>query len=190
MKATTHKLGMMLLSSSKRIFYGVLFCSVLSACAGGESTDASTVEGVETTESTEMVNDSGMDQATTSARLETRTAEGLGTYLTDASGRSLYMFKADSAMNSNCYDACAQAWPPYMAQGNPAAGEGVDASMIGTIQRKDGGMQVTYNGWPLYYYVKDAGAGQTTGQDVMGFGAEWYLVTPEGKEVHGEGHEH
>ena len=45
-------------------------------------------------------------------------------------------------------------------------------------------MQVTYNGWPLYYFIKDKAPGDTMGQDVKGFGAEWYLVMPSGKEVH------
>ncbi|MDX5423382.1 MAG: hypothetical protein LPK07_15890 [Hymenobacteraceae bacterium] len=122
------------------------------------------------------------------ARLETRSDQTLGTYLTDAEGRSLYMFKADSAMVSNCYDACAEAWPPYLTEGTPTAGEGVNSAMLNTIQRRTGETQVTYNGWPLYYYVKDQGPGQTTGQDVMGFGAEWYLLSPEGNIVEGEDH--
>jgi len=67
---------------------------------------------------------------------------------------------------------------------NPA----VRAQLLGTVQRRDGAMQVTYNGWPLYYYARDQNPGDTNGQDVEGFGGEWYLVTPEGHPVgHGGG---
>jgi predicted lipoprotein with Yx(FWY)xxD motif len=55
------------------------------------------------------------------------------------------------------------------------------------VERKDGANQVTYNGWPLYRYVKDVGPQTATGQDVSEFGGEWYLVTPTGEEVHASG---
>ncbi|PRY12006.1 putative lipoprotein with Yx(FWY)xxD motif [Pontibacter ummariensis] len=122
------------------------------------------------------------------ARLEVESAENLGEYLTDGSGRSLYIFLADSPMESTCYDACAEAWPPFTSEGMPAAGPEVDVSKVGTIERNDGTTQVTYAGWPLYYYVKDQGSGQRTGQDIKDHGAEWYLISPEGNKVEGEGH--
>lgn len=104
----------------------------------------------------------------------------LGAYLTDGQGKSLYLFTKDSKNTSNCYDACAQAWPPLLVQAKPAAGKGVAASLLGTAQRKDGKLQVTYNGLPLYYYAKDAKAGDTTGQ---GVGEVWYLVSPYGAAI-------
>lgn len=110
-------------------------------------------------------------------------------YLTDADGRALYLFTADqqgtedAKATSKCYDACAAAWPPLVTDGEPQAGEQVQASLLGTLQRQDGAQQVTYNGWPLYYFARDQGPGQTTGQDVHGFGGEWYLVTPQGEKV-------
>lgn len=112
-----------------------------------------------------------------------------GPYLADAAGRALYLLENEPRGNSNCYDACAAEWPPYIApQGTPTAGAAeVQAGMIGTLQRRDGSMQVTYNGHPLYYYVKDAGAGKATGQDVTDQWGEWYLVTPAGEEL--EAHE-
>ena len=122
-------------------------------------------------------------------KLETEQSEKYGAYLTDAQGRALYMFEADkqgqgkTRAQSSCYDACAKAWPPLIAEGKPQAGAEVDTSMIDTVERKDGKKQVTYNGWPLYYFVKDKGKGETTGQDVKGFGGEWYLVNAEGQKV-------
>jgi predicted lipoprotein with Yx(FWY)xxD motif len=121
-------------------------------------------------------------------KLEVRSSEEYGEYLADDQGRSLYLFKADNKNESTCYDDCAEAWPPVLTGGKPEAGNNVKSSLVGTITRKDNKLQVTYNNWPLYYYKEDKGAGQTKGQDVKGFGAEWYLVTPDGEEVHGEDH--
>ena len=127
------------------------------------------------------------------AQLSVRQKEGLGTYLTDASGRSLYVFLADTAAApggqraSTCYDACAQAWPPLLSEGEPVAADpAVREAMLGTVERRDGASQVTYNGWPLYYYARDANPGDTNGQDVEGFGAEWYLVSPDGNPLRRE----
>ncbi|ARS35006.1 hypothetical protein CA264_05875 [Pontibacter actiniarum] len=156
------------------------FCIfMLAACSGENNTSVIDKVNPEERETEEIVAEEG-------AKLETRSTEELGAYLTDASGRSLYMFEADSSAQSNCYDACAEAWPPYTTEGTAEAGVGVDAALVGAIQRTDGRMQVTYNGMPLYYYVKDSGAGQTTGQDIEDYGAEWYLVTPSGEKVHAE----
>jgi len=116
------------------------------------------------------------------AQIEARQSAGFGSYLAEG-GRALYMFTADPKGSSGCYDACAQAWPPVLTQGQPSAGQGVDKSKLGTIQRKDGAMQVTYNGMPLYLFVKDQSAGSTAGQEIHGFGGEWYLVSPSGEKI-------
>lgn len=112
--------------------------------------------------------------------------QSYGKYLTDEDGRALYLFTADSKGISSCYDACAQAWPPVVTDGAPEAGAGIRNKVLGTVKRRDGQTQVTYHGHPLYYYVKDKGSGSTAGQDVDGFGGEWYLVSPAGKKVEGK----
>jgi predicted lipoprotein with Yx(FWY)xxD motif len=106
--------------------------------------------------------------------------DSLGEFLTDDKGMTLYLYTKDTPNTSNCYDKCATAWPPLLTTGNPVAGTGIDNAKLGTTQRKDGTMQVTYNGWPLYYYVKDMKAGDTAGQDV---GKVWYVISPSGDEV-------
>jgi predicted lipoprotein with Yx(FWY)xxD motif len=120
------------------------------------------------------------------AKIEVSEKEPFGKYLTDAEGMSLYLFEADGKLNSTCSDACAQAWPPLLTEGEPTAGEGVDKGMLATFQRTDGSTQVAYNGRPLYHFARDESAGDTKGQDVEGFGAEWYLISPEGEEVEEE----
>jgi predicted lipoprotein with Yx(FWY)xxD motif len=106
-----------------------------------------------------------------------------GTYLTDGSGKSLYLFAADSGGKSVCNGSCAAAWPPLTSSGAPTAGSGATASMLTTIKRDDGSTQVVYNGHPLYYYIGDTAAGDTTGQGINMFGGLWWLVTPAGAAI-------
>lgn len=108
----------------------------------------------------------------------------LGAILVDASGRTLYLFLADSATSSACNSAaCVQYWPPLLTTGTPQAGTGVTASLLGTIKRQDSTSQVTYAGHPLYYFLTDKKAGDVTGQGVNGFGAPWYVVAPSGMQI-------
>lgn len=119
----------------------------------------------------------------TQAKVKVMNQKPYGEYLTDSEGRALYMFTADKKMESNCYEGCAEAWPPLLSEQEPIAGEKVKKDMLETIERKNEKMQVVYNGMPLYYYVKDTKSGQVTGQDIHSFGGEWYLVSPEGKKI-------
>jgi predicted lipoprotein with Yx(FWY)xxD motif len=113
-----------------------------------------------------------------------RTTKGkLGTFLVDANGRTLYLWKADTGMSSTCTGACAQAWPPATTTGTPTAGSGVKASLLGTTKRSDGTLEVTYAGHPLYTFSGDSAAGQTSGQDSKAFGAAWYIVAASGKQI-------
>ncbi len=106
-----------------------------------------------------------------------------GAILTGPDGHSLYMFDADEqgSGESACYDGCAENWPPLTVEDAPVAGEGVEAE-LGTIEREDGSMQVTANGWPLYYFVNDEGPGDVAGQ---GANDVWWLLTPAGEPIRG-----
>ena len=110
-----------------------------------------------------------------------------GPILVDGEGMSLYVFMADTQNSgtSTCGDddGCATEWPPLISQGSPVAGEGVDATLLGTITRDDGSIQVTYNGWPLYLFEEDTAAGDTNGQGIDEFGGLWFLVSPEGEAI-------
>jgi predicted lipoprotein with Yx(FWY)xxD motif len=105
-----------------------------------------------------------------------------GEALVDGQGRSLYLFTNDTQNSgaSSCTGDCLVKWPPLLTAGDPVAGEGVDAAMLGTITLPDGTTQVTYNGWPLYYFADDTAAGDTLGQ---GLGGVWFLVTPTGEMI-------
>jgi predicted lipoprotein with Yx(FWY)xxD motif len=112
-----------------------------------------------------------------------------GAYLTDGAGRALYLFTADTQGKVgadpviSCNGACLTGWPLLTGESMAVAGEGVDVALIGKIFH-DGKDVVTYNGWPLYYFVKDAAPGDTAGQDLKSHGGEWYLVTPAGMADH------
>lgn len=107
-----------------------------------------------------------------------------GKVLVDGNGRALYLFVADKKGKSTCYDACANVWPPFTAPtGQPRAVEGAMAKYLGTIKRTTGATQVTYRGHPLYYYKPDQGSGSFKGQDIKSFGAEWYLLRPDGTKA-------
>jgi predicted lipoprotein with Yx(FWY)xxD motif len=70
----------------------------------------------------------------------------LGRILVDSKGITLYDFPPDKGTTSVCYGACAALWPPLIAKGKLVAGPGVRASLLGTTKRKDGKLEVTYNG--------------------------------------------
>lgn len=109
-----------------------------------------------------------------------------GKYLADSRGHALYLFSTDTPGRSSCTDACAKAWPPLTITGSsaePGGAQGVNPDMIGVLQRPDGSLQVTYNGWPLYGFVQDKGPGQIHGQNKHGFGGEWVLMSPSGERV-------
>ena len=107
----------------------------------------------------------------------------LGSILVNSNGRTLYLFKADVGASSACSGACATAWPPLLASGTPTAGSGLTASKLGTITRSDGSRQVTYDGHPLYLFIKDKKPGDVTGQGVTAFGAAWFALTPSGSQA-------
>ena len=107
----------------------------------------------------------------------------LGKVLVDAQGRTLYLFEADKGAMSACGGACASVWPPLTITGKPTAGSGITASKLGTTKRSDGSTEVTYNGHPLYTYAGDSGPGQTAGQGIDGFGAEWYVLSAAGNKI-------
>lgn len=106
-------------------------------------------------------------------------------YLTGADGHALYLLEGESPGTSGCEDACRGRWPPFMVSGDSpeASASGVHSEMIGTMERREGGTQATYGGRALYYYHRDTGPGQTTGQGVTDQWGEWYLVQPSGEPL-------
>jgi predicted lipoprotein with Yx(FWY)xxD motif len=106
-----------------------------------------------------------------------------GPILFDGRDRVLYGFTRDKrGGKSTCYGACATAWPVYIAKGKVTALRGVKQSLIGTVRRRNGRLQVTYNGWPLYFYAHE-GPREVKCQNVNEFGGLWLVVKASGKLV-------
>lgn len=105
----------------------------------------------------------------------------LGEVLVGPDGMTLYLYDPDAQGDSTCYDQCATAWPPLtLDDGGPVAGDGVDAALLGTTERTDGTTQVTYDGWPLYYWAQDAAPGDATGQAVNDV---WWVLDASGEPI-------
>ena len=100
----------------------------------------------------------------------------LGPILTGANGHTLYQFLPEKGGKIVCTGACLTAWPPALST-SAVAGSGVTGK-VALITRPEGGQQLTYNTWPLYYFAKDTGPDQTTGQNVVAFGGTWLVATP------------
>ena len=113
----------------------------------------------------------------------TTQAGSAGAFLTDGSGRAVYLWAKDGVNMSACSGACAAAWPPVPAAGKLTAAGGAKASELGTITRSGGTRQVTYDGHPLYYFAGDSAAGQANGQGSDSFGAKWWLVASSGAKI-------
>ena len=139
--------------------------AVLAAC--GSSATSSAGGGSTST---------GSPVAATAGSLKTATIGG-ATVLTDAKGFAVYSFAPDTMTKSDCDGACAAAWPPV--KGPVTARAGLTGT-LGTIKRSDGSAQATYDGHPLYTFVKDTGPGTDTGNGLNAFGGVWHALTASG----------
>ena len=155
----------------------VLAPALLLAACGGSSSPTSA-------SSTTSASRAPRSSTATAKAVTVETHSGAaGTYLTDGSGRTLYLFTSDPAGKSGCSGACATFWPPLTTSGASTASGAAKSSMLATITRSDGSKQVTYNGHPLYYFAKDVMAGDVKGQGINAFGAMWWVVSPTGAAI-------
>lgn len=122
--------------------------AVLAAACGGSSSGGSTAS-VGTNSS------SGSSPAASATSVHSGPQ---GQYVTDASGRTLYIFSADTSTMSHCSGACSHEWPAYTQNGQ----------------------QVVFKGHPVYYFAGDTSAGDTKGEGVNNFGGLWTMVGPSG----------
>jgi predicted lipoprotein with Yx(FWY)xxD motif len=151
-----------------------------SPTAGTGTTGPSATESPsETPEASETPDATETQGSGRETEIETEDS-ALGTILADSDGNTLYVFLADGENESTCYDDCAATWPPLVARGEVEGGGDVDESLLGTTERTDGTLQVTFNGMPLYYFADDQAPGDTNGQ---GIGDVWYVVGPDGNPI-------
>lgn len=166
-----------------------LICGTVALAGCGDSDDgqaqatatppapSATTERVAATTTTEAPK---VKAAAPTGKAITTGKSEFGSMLFDTKKQAIYIFENDEKGKSNCYGECARAWPPVYTKGKPRARGGVKASLLGTTKRRDGRLQVTYNGQPLYYYVNE-GPGEVRCHNVFLNGGLWWVVGPNGK---------
>lgn len=176
---------------------GVLVCCLLILLLTACGEDAGSEAGDPTSSASERPTETPSSDATRSpAPKTTKTSEApsptsadgtkvviddsdFGPMLFDDTGQAIYLFDVETTAEPRCYDDCAVAWPPVLTDGKPVAGEGVDRALLGTTERSDGSLQVTYNDHPLYFYAHE-GKREVLCHDVFLNGGNWYVVQPDG----------
>lgn len=172
----------------RRLALALVVMVLLAACGTGEdqAADAAAEETEPAAEASEPAAEESepaasdtedTSDAADGVTLETSDTD-LGTVVVDSEGMTLYVFDNDTEGTSNCTGDCATNWPPLT--GDVTAGEGIDEGLIGSTERDDGSMQVTYDGLPLYYFAADQAAGDTNGQGVGGI---WWVIAPDGEKI-------
>jgi predicted lipoprotein with Yx(FWY)xxD motif len=162
----------------------LLLTTGLLALAGcGDDDDSTSSEPVRTTDASAMKKDGDAAKSEGDPVKKGTTitvgASEFGDMLFDSNKQAIYIFENDRANESVCYDDCAAAWPPVLTEGEPTAGKGVDAGLMGTIERRDGTRQITYNDQPLYFYAHE-GPGEVRCHNVDLNGGFWWVVGPDG----------
>ena len=155
----------------KRATMAVLVLALVAAACSSDddAADTTTTTAAQTTTTTAPVETGTVLAAADSA---------LGEIAVDENGFTLNVFIPDDGGESTCYDQCATAWPPL--EGEAVASGSLDAALLGSSPRTDGAQQVTYNGWPLYYFAADTAPGDVAGQGVNDV---WYVISPAGEVI-------
>jgi predicted lipoprotein with Yx(FWY)xxD motif len=164
----------------------------LAACGGD---DGGSDSGSGAADTGAAVKDERDDAATRAGDAEGKTAGAtskgtavvlgdsqFGRILFDSKQQAIYIFERDEENKSNCYGDCAEAWPPVFTKGKPRGGKGVDRSLLGTTKRRDGKLQVTYAGKPLYYYAHE-GPGEVKCHNVNLNGGFWWVLGADGERL-------
>jgi predicted lipoprotein with Yx(FWY)xxD motif len=146
---------------------------VIAGCGGGGSSSSSS-------SSSEAAGGEGSGGGMTVSAAE---VSGLGPILVDSEGMTVYEFTEDNGTTSSCYGGCEEEWPPVVASGKPTAGEGAMAADLGTTKRKDGTVQVTYKGHPIYTFADDESPGEANGNEDDG---TWFVLNEAGSAVEGK----
>lgn len=165
--------------------------SLMAACGGSgqdDSSPATEPAATGTTMSADETPDPGRSHTTGTTDVAkpgigiTTGESQFGEILFDEDDRAIYYFDKEKTVESECYGACAAAWPPVLTEGRPVARRGARDALLGTTERRDGSTQVTYDGRPLYYYV-DEPPGQVLCHNVDEFGGLWLVIRPDGAPV-------
>ncbi|HEX5893893.1 MAG TPA: hypothetical protein VFY33_03620 [Solirubrobacterales bacterium] len=153
----------------------------LAGCGGDDDDSGDETTAPAAAAPTTTATQTAQQAAATGTTIKTSDSQ-YGQVLFGGDDRAIYYFDKESGSQSECYGECAEAWPPVLTKGDPQAGSGAQAGMLGTTQRDDGTTQVTYDGHPLYYYVDDPN-GEVACHNVNEFGGLWLAVQGNGQPV-------
>jgi predicted lipoprotein with Yx(FWY)xxD motif len=167
-----------------RVVFFLVAAVALGGCGSDDDGTTASVPATTTTETREAneattERDAATNGAADEPTITVRQSE-FGRMLFDSKKQAIYIFQRDRKGESVCYDECAEAWPPVFSSGKPKMGDGVKASLLGTVKRRDGKLQVTYADQPLYYYAHE-GPGEVRCHNVDLNGGLWWVVGPDGK---------
>jgi predicted lipoprotein with Yx(FWY)xxD motif len=177
---------------NRALAIAAVFASLaLAACGDDDDSNTATApaaeaeDGAGTADDTASVDQEpsggGAKEKASGTVIEASDSE-FGSILFDGERQAIYLFDKEASDTSQCYGACAEAWPPVLTKGDPQAGSEIDDKLLGTTERDDGTTQVTYGGHPLYYYVDDP-PGEVLCHNVEEFGGLWLVVAPSGDAV-------
>jgi predicted lipoprotein with Yx(FWY)xxD motif len=174
------------LSTHQLLGGGLVLGAAITVAACGSSS-SSTASGSGSASSAPA----GGSPSTTAVTISAKSVPGVGTVLVNGQGKTLYLLSSEKGGKLTCTDSngCTKVWPDTeLPKGMTAAqaGTGVQGSLLGTVKSSSGSLYVTYNGWPLYTFSGDSGAGAAHGQGITSFGGTWYALTTSGNPATGQ----
>lgn len=158
----------------------LLLLGLLAAGCGGDERSAASPKATVTATATATAASTPAPTPEARGTRVTLRSSQFGRMLFDSRNQAIYVFERDRRDETVCYAECAEAWPPVLTQGEPVAGKGVDADLLGTVKRRGGARQLTYAGRPLYFYAHE-GPGQVLCHNVDLNGGLWWVVGPDGQ---------
>jgi predicted lipoprotein with Yx(FWY)xxD motif len=175
------------MTTMRRLALLALVATALIAAGCGDATHDGATAQTDAAMMTRTTGDTMKDDSATTSMRRPGTivkvaSSQYGRVLADGRGEAFYLFDKERSSRAECYGECAAAWPPVFARARsgPRAGRGTTASLLGTTRRRDGKVQVTYAGHPLYYYVHDS-PGRILCHNVFEYGGTWLVVKPDGR---------
>jgi predicted lipoprotein with Yx(FWY)xxD motif len=156
---------------------------LLAGCGGDDgspSAEESAAKDEAAMEEEDPMKEEGAATGSTAGTTITVGDSEFGEMLFGSNQRAIYIFQNDPKDESACYGECAEAWPPVLTEGKPEAANRVDASLLGTVKRRDGELQVSYAGQPLYFYANEQ-PGEVRCHNVNLNGGFWWVVGPDGE---------
>ena len=177
-----------------RLVLAVAACVILMGCGNDAARDTAVPSAPESmpVSNTPLQSKTGTPisspRATAATRVKptgiiiTTAKSQFGMMLFDSTGQAIYLFEKEQTTKPECYGACAEAWPPVLTSGTPAAAGVTRQDLLDTTKRTDGTTQVTYGGHPLYYYAHEA-KNEVKCHNIQGFGGLWLVVTPAGRSA-------